>query len=272
MQICKTCGISKPFVNFSLNGSGKKGYKKSCKLCRAAHAQQWRNQPGIRERQNVRTKIYRKQSHVQEQNKRYREENKERDSIWRAEYNIINKAAIAADKHVYYLNNKERILFRNEQWQQKNLDKVRDYNRFHLRKRRENPLKKLADDMRGIMCRAIKRYNGKKFYPMLETLGCSWEEFVAFIANKFYFDEKIQRILTWEDHGKYWEMDERIPASAWDLDNSDHFVACWHYTNRQPLTVAHNKKKGGTNKTNGKKYWKPFIEDRLNMLRMMGVI
>ena len=56
MQVCKTCGVTKPYSEYPIQrsrttwrGAGRPTYRKHCKACVAAQAREWRrNNPGYR--------------------------------------------------------------------------------------------------------------------------------------------------------------------------------------------------------------------------------
>ena len=41
--------------------------------------------------------------------------------------------------------------------------------------------------------------------------------------------------MTWENHGKIWEIDHILPCASFDLTILEEQKKCFHYTNMQPL-------------------------------------
>jgi len=67
--------------------------------------------------------------------------------------------------------------------------------------------------------------NGKT----LDLLGCSIKEFKIFLENQF------DQNMTWENYGKYWEIDHIHPLSK---------GGSFYYTNTRPLKISENRSKG----------------------------
>lgn len=68
-------------------------------------------------------------------------------------------------------------------------------------------------------------------------LGCSTEEFLQHLENKFHDG------MSWENYGVAWEIDHVTPIALFDLTRADHQAQCFHYSNLQPLTVTANRAK-----------------------------
>ncbi|MNP21719.1 hypothetical protein D3C76_1143500 [compost metagenome] len=77
----------------------------------------------------------------------------------------------------------------------------------------------------------------KKSTKTEALLGCSFEEFKAFLEAKFLPG------MTWENRGiDGWHIDHVIPlSSARDRDEMERLC---HFTNMQPLWAADNHSKG----------------------------
>jgi hypothetical protein len=70
-------------------------------------------------------------------------------------------------------------------------------------------------------------------------LGCSIKELQLHLESKWAVN------MSWENHGKVWEVDHIIPLCS---DKSlEGFIRLNHYTNLQPLTVRDNDIKGKKN-------------------------
>ena len=70
-----------------------------------------------------------------------------------------------------------------------------------------------------------------------ELLGCTIENF------KIHIESQFQPGMTWENHGKDWEIDHIMPISIFDLSKSEHQKRCFHFSNHQPLPKAENRRK-----------------------------
>lgn len=69
-------------------------------------------------------------------------------------------------------------------------------------------------------------------------LGCSVIKFREYIGELF------KPGMNWDNHGKIWHLDHRIPCSKFDLSNEFHQRVCFHYSNYQPLFASDNISKG----------------------------
>lgn len=79
---------------------------------------------------------------------------------------------------------------------------------------------------------------GFKVKSVLKLLGCSIEE------CKIYIEKKFKHGMSWENHGKVWEIDHIKPCNSFDLTKLEEQEKCFHYTNLQPLTIFENRSKG----------------------------
>lgn len=46
--------------------------------------------------------------------------------------------------------------------------------------------------------------------------------------------------MTWENYGKYWQIDHILPVSGFDFSNERNKFICFNWTNLQPLTSKEN--------------------------------
>ncbi len=81
---------------------------------------------------------------------------------------------------------------------------------------------------------ALKVYRLLKTNRTIEYLGCSIGEYCD------YLEEKFDGKMTWENQGSYWHIDHIKPIASYDLNNEDELIACFHYTNTQPLEALEN--------------------------------
>jgi hypothetical protein len=84
--------------------------------------------------------------------------------------------------------------------------------------------------------RAAIRYGCKKG-SAVKDLGCSIKFFKKYIEKKFYGR------ITWDNYGKYWQLDHIIPLWKFDLTKRSQFLKAVNYKNLQPLTKPDHKKK-----------------------------
>lgn len=61
---------------------------------------------------------------------------------------------------------------------------------------------------------------------------------------KTHLEKRFGKGMTWENYGKVWHIDHRIPVSAFNLSCNEDIRRCWSLKNLQPLFVEENLKKG----------------------------
>lgn len=106
---------------------------------------------------------------------------------------------------------------------------------YQKRKRREDPIYKIKHNIRTRFTKLLNGVAGCK--RSSEALGCSIEFF------KQYLELQFIKEMTWENYGKVWHIDHKIPLDSAN-GNIDRIYELWHYTNLQPLFAIDNWKKG----------------------------
>ena len=134
----------------------------------------------------------------------------------------------------YRVKNVEKISVKKKKYAKKNKGKIKEY-------KRKKYLKDLNYKMKSIIRRSIiNTLKGRdKSKKTLEFLGCSIEYFWKHLESKFTPG------MTKENHGSFgWHVDHKIPCAAFDLKCPVQQLACFHYSNLQPLWWKDNIKKG----------------------------
>ena len=157
---------------------------------------------------------------------------KSKQQYWKHREKILKRNA------EWLLKNREYVLAQKKIYNQKNKEKIREY-------KRKKGLEKYHTDfnykMKSTIRRAIlKSLQGKdKSKRTLEFLGCSIEYFWKHLESQF------KPGMTKENHGSFgWHVDHKIPCAAFDLRCPVQQLACFHYSNLQPLWWRDNIKKG----------------------------
>lgn len=89
-----------------------------------------------------------------------------------------------------------------------------------------------------------------------ELIGCTNRHLKKHLESQFYGE------MTWENYGKYWVIDHKIPLGKYDLSKPEHVKLACHYKNLQPLTRKDNE-----NKSDSLTWSKPrFIEERKDLV------
>jgi hypothetical protein len=76
-----------------------------------------------------------------------------------------------------------------------------------------------------------------KSAPTLTPLGASLTAFRKHIESKW------RKGWNWGNYGTLWEIDHRIPCSAFNLSDRREQERCFHFTNLQPLAKKANRRK-----------------------------
>lgn len=119
-----------------------------------------------------------------------------------------------------------------------NRDRVNEWRRQHLAKKRLDPQYRVIAVLRSRLSQAVGRTVNK---PMstLEGLGCTFAEL------KQKLEAQFQDGMSWENYGrKGWHIDHRKPLALFDLTDPAQFRKACHYSNLQPLWWHENVAKG----------------------------
>lgn len=126
----------------------------------------------------------------------------------------------------WYFNNLEKAKKQNIDWIKNNREK---YNKHH-RERWNNDLEyKLKKLLRTKLTQSLKSKKSYKKTSALNLVGCTIEELKKYLESLFLHE------MTWENHGKVWEIDHIKPCSSFDLTNLDQQKECFNYSNLKPI-------------------------------------
>ena len=103
-------------------------------------------------------------------------------------------------------------------------------------RRKTDPHYALEMRLRSRLCSALKAKGAKKNLRLGTLLGCTIQEFKAYLESLFLPG------MTWEKRS-LWHIDHKRPCASFDLTDVEQQKACFHYTNLQPLWAADNLKK-----------------------------
>ena len=101
--------------------------------------------------------------------------------------------------------------------------------------------KKLRKAFSSLLCKYLKRNNGKKSSSCFNNLNYSLDDLVAHLESKFTPG------MSWSNYGKSgWSIDHRIPDShfIYSSVNNEGFKKSWDLDNLQPMWFIENSKKG----------------------------
>ena len=204
---------------------------------------------------------------TEEQKKRYAETRKKKykeDAEYRAsvlakcnEYREANKDKVTesnkASGKKYRDSNKDKRKVYRESIAEENKIYQKNYRKANKEKRKLTHLKRIEEDLvyaisvkvRSLISKRIKSGGFTKKSQAHEILGCSYDEFKAYLESKF------EPWMTWDNRGLYngkfnygWDIDHIIPLCS--AKTEEELLKLLHYTNCQPLCSKINRdiKKG----------------------------
>ena len=161
-------------------------------------------------------------------------------------YYLSNKKERLLYKKNYYYNNIDKIKEYNDKYRRENLEYYKNYqinynysydsNAYNKKRRENDPLYRLTQNLRNLIKNAFLRKYTNKSLKTIDILGCDFLFFQEYIQNMF--DEN----MNWENYGSYWEIDHIIPSSSGKT--SYEIIKLNHYLNLRPLKVEENREKG----------------------------
>lgn len=236
-KICSRYRQEKDLAAFYVNPRYAGGYTARCRDCIKQAAKEWASENPERRRDvrlewNARNRAQKcassaalRQRKLSEPSSTLRRNDRERVKRWRA---ANPEKAAATEARAY----RKRCIERPE------VEKARRaLNRDRML---AHPVRSIAYRVSGSVRSAIKRQSTKSTRTV-ELIGCSIPQFIAHIERQWL------RGMSWENWGQgegCWHLDHRNPVSSFDLTDAAQLVACFHYTNHQPLWAIDNLRKG----------------------------
>jgi hypothetical protein len=238
---CKECGVEKEltseFFRQKIRSSGIYFYPK-CKVC------------------------------MDEQDKAYQKENKEKIKKRKAVYQKENKEKIKKRKAGYYQENKEEIDKRNKAYRQENKEEIKKRNnKWGKEKRKNDPSFRLRQNISRSIYKELKKSgSSKKGKSTMNYLPYTREQLCVHLESLFSHPENLtpdgQVWMTWENQGTYsldkwddadpttwkWQVDHITPQSTFKFESMDsqEFRDCWALENLRPLSAKQNQLDGAT--------------------------
>jgi len=171
---------------------------------------------------------------VQEQHRKWKENNKEK--LKKHYYSESNQKRLKEYKE----NNKERDNKRRQERDKKNRKKLNKYMRD---RKRNNPNIRIRHQLSTRLWSALKRNNlyKNKCASTMQLVGCTIEELWKHLESSSSWEPWMTR----ENYGKGgWDVDHILPCASFDLKCPVQQLACFHWSNLQPLEHIKNVTKG----------------------------
>ena len=137
----------------------------------------------------------------------------------------------------YRNSNKEKESIRNKKWLDENKQKRTEYCiNYEKNRKKIDPTFKVLRNVRVRLNLFLKTKNLIKPEQTMSLVGCRLEVLIEHLESKFLYG------MSWENYGKDgWHIDHKIPLSSAKTDR-EIYELC-HYTNLQPLWAKDNLKK-----------------------------
>lgn len=244
LKRCYHCKIEKTTDNFYGDKYAKDGIKSCCKECTKERAKKWRIENPDKAMSGIKKWRSENITYLSEYTKhfhkgkldsfQYKGQRKGRSRLdaraslqaWKSEYDITNR-----DKNSAYHRERAKMPgFR---------EKVNERER---KRRGNNPSHRVGVSFRSRVSRALKDKNVKKYTETMALLGCSIQQFRAWLECNFTVG------MSWDNYGfgmKKWNIDHWRPCSNFNLEEIDQLKACFHWSNQFPEWQIDNLRKGG---------------------------
>jgi hypothetical protein len=188
--------------------------------------------------------------------KKYREINKNKNTIKKSEWYKLNKPKLqkkAKENYIknidrektrsinYHRNNKEEVKLKKQKYYKQNKLKIINRNNQNIKLRKKiDPIFRLKVNIRTRLYNDFKKGGFNKNSKSYIILGCSFEKF------KEHLESKFESWMTWDNYGLYngelnhgWDIDHIIPSST--ATNEEDVIRLNHYSNLQPLCSKVNR-------------------------------
>jgi len=150
---------------------------------------------------------------------------------FQAAYREKNREKRNAEKKAWYQANKAHKLQKDKEYREADPERhKRMQNEYWKKRYHTDPNYKLRKILRCSLKRGL--FQGDK--SILEYLDCSIDEV------KVHLESKFTQEMTWDNHGKIWDIDHIEPLCAFDLTDETQIRRATRKDNLQPLTKKLN--------------------------------
>ena len=156
---------------------------------------------------------------------------------YQKQWRETNKKHIKEYNDKWSKEHKEERRTYNSKWSKENKEKRKISRQKTYANMKNDPIKYLKDKIRRHIRKSVKyrtKYSLCKDKTTEDILGCSIDEFIRYIENRFSYG------MTWDNYGK-WHLDHIIPLSS--ARTKEEVYKLCHYTNYQPLWAKDNLRK-----------------------------
>jgi ribosome-associated translation inhibitor RaiA len=146
------------------------------------------------------------------------------------QYQEKNKTQVLEYQKQWYTQNKDKVSNYHVEYRKNNKEKIQlSINRWISNKKKNDIFYASFSNMRNRIYQALRKGKGKKSQKTLEYLGCELDFY------KQYLEQLFLPEMNWENYGLVWEIDHIIACTKFDLTQEKEQKKAFHYTNTQPL-------------------------------------
>ena len=231
-KICSYCHKEKSIEEFRFS-QGK--YRGECKKCEALkHKEYCKTHKDVIKKINYRKYIKNKDKYHQKAMEK-REERK----IYNKKYYREHKEYYKKYAKKYGLEHRTQLNDYNNNWKNKNLDKVKEYYKNNTLKIKQDPILKLKNQLRNMIKDSFKRKKYKKSKKVQEICGCSIDDLINYLIMTYEQNYNVK--WDWK-YAKYVHIDHKKPLKY--ATTEEDVIKLCHYSNLQLLKAEDNLKKG----------------------------
>jgi hypothetical protein len=128
--------------------------------------------------------------------------------------------------------NKEQNLEKSRNYKGNNKDKINARRREYTREKMKDTVERIKRDLKCLITAKIKKTKHSSEY-----LGTSVELIVKWLEWNF------QEGMTWENHGKVWQIDHTLAINSFKLLEERECLDCFNWKNLMPLPKELNARK-----------------------------
>lgn len=247
---CKICGELKNISCFYKDNKSSDGFENLCKTCRNNKSKIWyeNNKDNINE---IRRKQYNQDKEIRDKKAMYYIENREK-ILKRNEIPEI-KEKRQQNSLKYSREHKEERKIYNKEYRLKNYEKIRKYalekgylmTRKYYYEHREEIIQKHKIRYRKDPIYRINRVISTSMSRSIKKEERHWETLVSYTLEelKQHLESQFDENMTWDNYGEYWEIDHIIPINTFKFNNSEDFQICWSLMNLRPLEWRANRQR-----------------------------
>ena len=149
------------------------------------------------------------------------------------------------DETRWWSNHPEK--YKYNAWKTSKTKKYRARIKKRDRLKRASSQHRIHLSMRLRVWKMLKVQGQDKNKGTMQYLGCTKVELQMHLQSLF------KPGMAWNNYGKYWEIDHVRPCASFNFSKPEDVIACFHYTNLQPLTIRENRSKHS--RYGGKTHW-----------------